>query len=207
MRRFLHPNPISLTVVIILIYFGMFLKGVHFLELMELKSYDLRLLARGVQKISGHVVLAVIDEKSLKEIGKWPWPRSKIAEMINYLSSDGAAAIGFDVGFLEPDENSNLVFLKEFEKKILESGITDEAIISFLKEAKKISDNDLVLAQSIKNSQAPVILGFFFHMDKEQLDYTPTAEYMALQISRVKTMKQKVKQKGTSLRPSCPKEI
>ena len=44
-----------------------------------------------------------IDEASLKAFGQWPWPRSRIAEMVDVLSSHGASAIVFDVLFSEPD--------------------------------------------------------------------------------------------------------
>lgn len=44
-----------------------------------------------------------IDEASLKAFGQWPWPRSRIAEMVDVLASHGASAIVFDVLFSEPD--------------------------------------------------------------------------------------------------------
>ena len=51
-------------------------------------------------------MLALIDEKSLDTEGRWPWPRSKFAALVDVLSHDGARVIGFDISFLEPDENS-----------------------------------------------------------------------------------------------------
>ena len=48
----------------------------------------------------------MIDEKSLATEGRWPWPRSKLAALVDMLSRDGARVIGFDMAFLEPDENS-----------------------------------------------------------------------------------------------------
>ena len=96
----------------------LFWYGVAILDLVELKTYDLRLLSRGVRKPSPQVVLAVIDEKSLNAEGRWPWPRAKIARLIDLLSQDGAKVIGFDIGFLEPDKNTNLEFIDGFERKI-----------------------------------------------------------------------------------------
>ena len=60
--------------------------------------------------------MAVIDEKSLDKEGRWPWPRSKIADLIDILNKDGAKVIGFDIGFLEPDENSNLKLIQSIRK-------------------------------------------------------------------------------------------
>src|SRR5262249_30274587 len=47
-----------------------------------------------------------IDEESLEKIGQWPWPRSTVAKLLLALNADGAAAVGFDVLFAEPDRTS-----------------------------------------------------------------------------------------------------
>ena len=47
-----------------------------------------------------------IDEESLAKIGQWPWPRSRIAELVERLRKAGVAAVGFDVLFAEPDRTS-----------------------------------------------------------------------------------------------------
>jgi adenylate cyclase len=54
------------------------------------------------------VVIVDIDEASLARLGQWPWPRSVLASLVNRLRQDGAAAIGFDVAFAEPDRNLSL---------------------------------------------------------------------------------------------------
>ena len=52
------------------------------------------------------VAIVDIDDKSLSEIGQWPWPRSMLAKLVNRLSEDGAAVIGFDMIFPERDRLS-----------------------------------------------------------------------------------------------------
>lgn len=47
-----------------------------------------------------------IDEASLERLGQWPWPRTRMAELVERLHGAGAAAIGFDVVFAEPDRTS-----------------------------------------------------------------------------------------------------
>ena len=47
-----------------------------------------------------------IDEESLKKVGQWPWPRTILADLVGKLADDGAAAIGFDMVFPEPDRMS-----------------------------------------------------------------------------------------------------
>src|SRR6478672_2701458 len=52
------------------------------------------------------VVIIDIDEKSLNKIGQWPWPRTRIAELITRLTEMGAVVIAFDIVFAEPDRTS-----------------------------------------------------------------------------------------------------
>jgi adenylate cyclase len=47
-----------------------------------------------------------IDERSLAELGQWPWPRTVIRDLVDKLRENGAAAIAFDVQFSEPDRTS-----------------------------------------------------------------------------------------------------
>src|SRR4051794_3332448 len=44
-----------------------------------------------------------IDDASLARLGQWPWPRSMVATMTARLTELGAASVGFDVLFFEPD--------------------------------------------------------------------------------------------------------
>src|SRR6266511_1595666 len=111
-------NPVSLTLGTICVVVGLFVVGVPLLDLIELRTYDLRFVPRGHVPPSPAVVMAVIDEKSLEAEGRWPWPRSKLAALVDILSHDGARVIGFDIGFLEPDENSQLAFINKFSQKV-----------------------------------------------------------------------------------------
>src|SRR5437867_7789992 len=106
-------NPASLTLGIILLVVILFRSGTSILDLIELKTYDLRVLSRGQLQPSPAVVMAVVDEKSLDTEGRWPWPRSKLAALVDRLSQDGARVIGLDIAFPEPDENSQLALLNE----------------------------------------------------------------------------------------------
>ncbi len=87
-------NPATLTFGGILLVILLFLFEVPILNLIELKTYDLRFLSRGQVQPSPTVVLALIDEKSLDTEGRWPWPRSKMAALVDALSQDGARVIG-----------------------------------------------------------------------------------------------------------------
>ncbi len=47
-----------------------------------------------------------IDDRSLAELGQWPWPRTRLAELVDVLHAHGAAVVAFDVVFAEADRTS-----------------------------------------------------------------------------------------------------
>ncbi|MFC1891696.1 CHASE2 domain-containing protein, partial [Thermodesulfobacteriota bacterium] len=184
-RSFLSLNPTSISFGLTIVMVILFSMNITFLDLIELKTYDLRFKSKGKKEASPNIVMAVIDEKSLNDIGKWPWPRVKIAELIDRLSEDGAKTIGFDVGFWEPDENSNLSLLKQLKDHIKSLKIEDESLSEFIELNEIKADNDLFLANSIKNSDADIVLGHFFYTSKYSLNYEVDQEEIARQLHRI----------------------
>jgi len=78
-------TPLLISTGVITITIALYFLKLPFLEFMELKTYDLRFISRGPLKPRGEIALIVIDEKSLDELGRWPWPRSLLAELIDKL--------------------------------------------------------------------------------------------------------------------------
>lgn len=171
LKRLFRINAPTITIGIIVLGMVAYLWGVPFLDLMELKTVDLRFLSRGPVSPGPEVVLAVIDEKSLQEQGKWIWPRSKFAQLVSILSQGGAKVIALDVGFLEPDKNSTVQAVSAFEDVVKNLGIKDDKLNAYLKQAKQQADNDQMFAEAIKASKAKVVLGYFFQMTAEGLEH------------------------------------
>ncbi len=117
------------------------------LEEVRLRTFDLFQVLRPREQTSRPVVIVDIDEKSLKEIGQWPWPRTVVADLINRLNAMGAATIGFDVIFAEPDRLSPAVAASTFR------GLDAETRAKLA----GLPSNDEVLAEAIK--QAHVVVG------------------------------------------------
>ena len=92
-----------------------------------------------------------IDDASLEKIGQWPWPRTKIAELIYRLKQAGAAVVAFDIVFSESDRTSpkNIVDLWPQVPKFRD--IRDRV--------REMPDHDEQLAQYIKQSGG-VVTGF-----------------------------------------------
>ncbi len=101
MQRVPAPGPATLTLASVALAFGLHWVGVPLLDLIELRTYDLRFQSRGAVAPAPEVVLAVVDEESLDALGRWPWSRARVAELVDALSADGARVIAFDIGFLE----------------------------------------------------------------------------------------------------------
>ncbi|HEB01869.1 MAG TPA: CHASE2 domain-containing protein, partial [Nitrospirae bacterium] len=71
------------------------------LQAIEYKTYDFR--ARMLQEEQkSPVVIVAIDDSSIEQIGRWPWPRKYIAGLIDILNSYGARVIGVDIFYTEP---------------------------------------------------------------------------------------------------------
>jgi CHASE2 domain-containing sensor protein/tRNA A-37 threonylcarbamoyl transferase component Bud32 len=63
------------------------------------------------------LVLIEIDEKSIDRLGSWPWPRERIAQMIDLLRESGAKVIGLNLPFFEREVNQGLVAVKSFQER------------------------------------------------------------------------------------------
>ena len=92
-RKIFRFRPVYIAALIIIAGSFAYLVGIPFLDLMELKTIDLRFGSRGPAPTGSDVVLAVVDEKSIAREGKWVWPRSKFVDLVNKLSAAGAKVI------------------------------------------------------------------------------------------------------------------
>lgn len=164
-KKITKINPITISAIIVLIGVAAYLYEIPFLDLMELKTVDLRFKSRGTISPGPNVVLAVADEKSIDKEGKWMWPRSKFAKLITKLSDAGAKVIAFDVGFHTPDDKGIVKTIDNIQKEVKKFDIKNKPLKDYLENLKAQSDNDKLLADAIQNSTAKIVVGYFFYMD------------------------------------------
>lgn len=164
-------NPASLTAVSIGVAVALFALSPALLEAIELNWLDLRFRARGPVAPSPAVVVAAIDEKSLAAEGRWPWPRSRIAALVDALSRDGAKVIGFDVLFSETEEDARLALIGELERAVAALKIDSAPLRDLLHESRTSADHDRLLVSALERSSASVVLGYFFHMSEESVGF------------------------------------
>ena len=168
-------NPFVLTALTVVLGIVAYWVGVPFLDVVELKTIDLRFSARGAIPPSPEVVMAVIDEKSINKEGKWVWPRSKIADMVNKLSTAGARVVAFDIGFLEPDDQKMVSTVVGIQDHLRSLGVERNDVMQYLYDLEHHLDSDRLLAQAIEKSKAKIVLGYFFHMDQGELAHLTPA--------------------------------
>jgi adenylate cyclase len=99
------------------------------------------------QKTARPVTIVDIDDKSLEKLGQWPWPRTRIAALVDELTRLGAVVIAFDAVFSEPDRLNPAVAAETFLQ-------LDEETRAKL---RALPSNDQIFADAIRKSR--VVLG------------------------------------------------
>ena len=75
----------------------------HVFDRYELSMSDLRMYWHSTPKTTGAIKIAAIDDKSIAELGQWPFRRSVMAQFERALTDYKVAVVGYDVLFSEPD--------------------------------------------------------------------------------------------------------
>ncbi len=152
--------------LIILLFFILHAAGIvewSFINALEHKAYDVRLELTMPNPVDNRIVIVDIDEKSLSEIGRWPWNRSVIARLIDQLfDTYQINVLGMDAVFAEPDESSGLKKLQALAQGHLEDA---PVFLERLKSLEKTLDYDGLLAQSLQNRR--IVLGYAFTSAQE----------------------------------------
>lgn len=131
---------------------------IPFVSVLEDYLYDARVRVSMPGTVDERIVIVDIDEKSLAGIGRWPWGRNVIAELVRKLTDDyQVAVIGFDVVFAEPDDSSGLKVLDRIASEALQG---DAAFQRALNGLRPMLDYDRQLADTLRGR--PVVLGYHF---------------------------------------------
>ena len=117
------------------------------LQELRVRAFDFFQVLNPREASQRPVVIVDIDEKSLKTVGQWPWPRTRIADLITRLTEMGALVVAFDVVFAEADRMSPSVAADTFRE-------LDEPTREKL---RSLPSNDAVLADALRKSR--VVLG------------------------------------------------
>jgi adenylate cyclase len=124
----------------------------HAFRRFEFTISDLRMYWHPSKKTSGAIAIAAIDDKSIAELGQWPFRRSVMAQFERALTDYKAAVIGYDVLFSEPDNFD--VARASLVERLEKSGTPKAAAEQLLGES-----NDQAFANAIK-AHGATILGY-----------------------------------------------
>jgi adenylate cyclase len=98
------------------------------------------------------VVIVDIDEKSLAAEGQWPWPRAKVARLVERLFAAGAVVVGLDMVFAEPERNPARRTRQRLRE--LPDWEPPAAILEALARAAPRVDGDRALARALRGTDS-----------------------------------------------------
>ncbi len=124
--------------------------------------YDTRLKATMPETLDERIVIIDIDEKSLAEVGRWPWGRNKMAALTDELfDRQKIAILGFDIVFAEADASSGLQTLDALAQNELKD---QPAFAEKLQSLRASLDFDAAFAKSLE--KRPIVMGYYFTSDR-----------------------------------------
>jgi adenylate cyclase len=144
--------------------FSLFISVVYifepsFFHFLDHKLFDTLLQSDLKNEPSDLPVIVNLDEKSLTQFGQWPWPRYRIALLLEKIKALGASSIGLDFVFPEPDRTSFGIAQKDLLRDL-------NIRVDLRGLPKRVLDHDAFLAETL--SQGPFILGFKFLFSAEK---------------------------------------
>jgi CHASE2 domain-containing sensor protein len=120
-------------------------------EALERIAYDVGV--RGSERTpSDRVAVIAIDDRSIDNLGRWPWPRNIHAEMIDYLSAGGAKVIGNLIFYSEPQIDAGFKYIQRLRDTYAAAGVRIPALARQIKEAMEALDTDAILAASLRRA-------------------------------------------------------
>src|SRR5215813_10652078 len=140
-RRVILSGAVVVTLVV-----GIFLVRPDPLANVDYKVFDLltRQVSRG--RPSGRVAVVEIDEKSLAQLGRWPWPRDVLGRLVGRILDSGAATVALDMMLHEKDHGTPNARIAQTNGEC----------------GARTNDDALVCALTGR----PVVVGYGFHFDE-----------------------------------------
>jgi len=171
-----------------------------FLETASLKTYD---LFSGLKKTSSKIdaiQIVEIDDQSLSNIGRWPWSRAIVGQLIDSAVEKGAKVIGLNILFVDQNQNENATEFGKLYKTygdlmarhrplFKKKGINPkpfESILDAMDEINNGFDEDGALALSIEQAANVVLPMYFIPGEALGNNLDPLPKYADTQKSTLK---------------------
>jgi adenylate cyclase len=132
------------------------------LDTVERFAYDARVRLSQLGTVDPRIVIIDIDERSMAELGQFPWPRDRLATLVEQaFDRYGVAALGFDIAFLEPDATSGRRLLER-----LASAPEAAGLAPLIQRLAAETDHDRRFAEAMRGR--PVVLGYYFSPEQRR---------------------------------------
>jgi serine/threonine-protein kinase len=168
-KKMLISNWFAATLLTLLVLAGMML-NFYPMQFVEWQFYDF-LTGLRHRQLNSPVLLVQIDEKSIDEIGNWPWPRSVLADGINRISRHQPKVMGIHLLFPGPRLNIGLTEVREVRNALkkdpfLKKRKSRYKIDRMLAAAEKEMNHDALLINAVNYSKNVVLpIRFFLKND------------------------------------------
>jgi serine/threonine-protein kinase len=156
----------AVALVICLVFGAAALLRLDVLESLERVAYDVG-VSGSARTPSERIAVVAIDDQSISNLGRWPWPRNIHAQMIDTLHAGGAKVVGNLVFYSEPQIDPGLKYIEKLRAIYAAAGVRIPALGRQLDEAGKALDNDTVLAASLARA-GNVVLPMTFEIGEPQ---------------------------------------
>jgi adenylate cyclase len=129
-----------------------------FIETAHEKSVDLRLVLRGQRAPESNIAILAVDGQSLREGGRWPWPRTQMVKALSAALDAGARLIVFDIVFSEPTAN----LAEDFANRLRSTLDLPKAIDNEIDKQLPSLNADLQFREFLKKYSNRLILGSLY---------------------------------------------
>ena len=146
------------------------------MQSLERKAYDLGVMA-SLRTPSDKIAVIAIDDQSIANLGRWPWPREIHANMVDILAAGHAKVVGYVVFFFEPQVDAGLGYINKIADLMASSSLRSSKnaaqqaeiaqLDALLMDAMQSLDNDQKLSDSMAKAN-DVLLGMFFELGDPQ---------------------------------------
>ena len=146
------------------------------MQSLERKAYDVGVRA-STRTPSDKIAVIAIDDQSIANLGRWPWPRAIQAKMLDLLAAGHAKVVGNTAFFFEPQVDAGLEYIYKIAAQLDASTLKNSPdpvhqaelaqLIAVLQEAVQNLDNDRKLSESMMKANN-MLLAMIFELGEPQ---------------------------------------
>jgi len=163
---------VGLLVALLFLFFA----NSDLMQSLERKAYDLAVRSSS-RTPSDKIAVIAIDDQSISNLGRWPWPRATQAKMLDLLAAGHAKVVGNTAFFFEPQVDAGLEYIYKIAAQLDASTLKNSPnpvhqaelaqLASLLQEAVQNLDNDHQLNESMAKANN-VLLAMVFELGVPQ---------------------------------------